>query len=157
MRSSPIWPAGRGRVEISACISPLPLEDPLVLVGLPLQPQGVLAQGLRVVELVVDELDQAVQLSSWLQGDQFADRAANRRCLEKMVSEYWNYKKEVVNPFKEMLMMAHQANQIPIVPSLEGIVSWIVDYISMIANSYGWFVCTNFYIAIRWKHCTFLM
>ena len=56
----------------------MPLEDPLVLVGLALQPQGVLAQGLGVVELVVDELDQAVQLGPRLQSDQLADRAADR-------------------------------------------------------------------------------
>ena len=81
--SSPIWPAWCGSVEINAGVSPLPLEDPLVLVGLALQPQGVLAQGLRVVELVIDELDQAVQFSPRLQSDQLADRAADRWCLKR--------------------------------------------------------------------------
>ena len=79
----PICPAWCGGVRVHAGIHALPLEDAHVLCRLALQPEGVLVEGGRVVELVVHVLDQAVQLSPWLQNNKFASLAAHHRCLNQ--------------------------------------------------------------------------
>ena len=81
----PICPAWCGGVRVRAGIHALPLEDAHVLSRLALQPDGVLVEGGRVVKLVVHVLDQAVQLSPWLQDNKFASLSTLHRCLNQKI------------------------------------------------------------------------
>ena len=93
--SLPVCPQGRGSIPVAGTSTfALPLEDANVLRCLTLQAHGVLAEGFRVVELVVHVRDQTIQLRSGFQSNQMATRRLEQiesiGWLSSFFREYWD-------------------------------------------------------------------